>query len=129
MKISNSDRALESNNEAWFRVQSIFWNVGVNHEATLACSLGDISLEETVNKTALTHFQQFISKFLTNLPQQNTTQFEDILSTDTTIETTTKEQYNVQNKDNCSINSALIQKMLSDLKKTVIFLFKICNYV
>uniref|UniRef100_A0A183C0F5 PH domain-containing protein n=1 Tax=Globodera pallida TaxID=36090 RepID=A0A183C0F5_GLOPA len=40
-------------NEQWFRPKVTFWNVGINHEASLAASIGDISLEEEVNRNAL----------------------------------------------------------------------------
>ncbi|KAL3116125.1 hypothetical protein niasHT_007425 [Heterodera trifolii] len=42
-------------NEQWFRPKVIFWNIGINHEASLAASIGDISLEEEINRTALRH--------------------------------------------------------------------------
>lgn len=31
----------------------MYWNIGVNHEATLAATMGDLSLEESVNRAAL----------------------------------------------------------------------------
>lgn len=37
----------------WFRVKTLYWNIGVNHEATLAITLGDITLEESINMAAL----------------------------------------------------------------------------
>lgn len=40
-------------NGEWFRVRTVYWNIGVNHEATLASTMGDTSLEESVNLTAL----------------------------------------------------------------------------
>lgn len=87
----------------------------MNYEATLACSIGDISLEETVNKTALTHFHQFISKILNNTQQD--TQLND--SNINIINDQTK------NTNKSSINSNLILGMLTDLKKTVFFNIKI----
>ncbi|KAI6215412.1 hypothetical protein M3Y94_00382500 [Aphelenchoides besseyi] len=44
----------------WFRVRTVYWNLGVNHEATLASSVGDISLEESVNLAALTVTTNFV---------------------------------------------------------------------
>lgn len=54
-------------NGVWFRPKVIFWNVGVNHEgifafynicfsfflASLAASIGNLSLEEEINRNAL----------------------------------------------------------------------------
>lgn len=40
-------------NGDWFRVKTVYWNIGVNHEATLAATMGDVSLEESVNRAAL----------------------------------------------------------------------------
>ncbi|KAI6239101.1 Type I inositol 3,4-bisphosphate 4-phosphatase [Aphelenchoides fujianensis] len=44
----------------WFRVRTVYWNLGVNHEASLAASVGDISLEESINLAALTVTSNFV---------------------------------------------------------------------
>ncbi|KAI1729322.1 type I inositol 3,4-bisphosphate 4-phosphatase [Ditylenchus destructor] len=50
----------------WFRVTVSFWNIGINHEATLAASIGDISLEETINRTGLARIESYALAVPTN---------------------------------------------------------------
>ncbi|VDK79762.1 unnamed protein product [Anisakis simplex] len=46
----------------WLNVVAIFWNMGVNHEATFAQSIaGDSSLEETINIVAANSLQAYAS--------------------------------------------------------------------
>ncbi|CAD5217073.1 unnamed protein product [Bursaphelenchus okinawaensis] len=45
-----------------FRVRTFYWNIGVNHEATYAMRLGDISLEESINITATTLLSQYVNE-------------------------------------------------------------------
>uniref|UniRef100_A0A914CBN2 Uncharacterized protein n=1 Tax=Acrobeloides nanus TaxID=290746 RepID=A0A914CBN2_9BILA len=54
---------------AYFFVRTIFWNLGINHEATFAASLGDISVEEGINRAALAH----MDSYATSYPHFNTT--------------------------------------------------------
>lgn len=46
----------------WMSVVAIFWNLGINHEATFAQSLaGDSSLEETINVVAANALHAYAS--------------------------------------------------------------------
>ncbi|VDM42442.1 unnamed protein product [Toxocara canis] len=46
----------------WINVVAVFWNLGINHEATFAQSLaGDSSLEETINILAANALQTYAS--------------------------------------------------------------------
>uniref|UniRef100_A0A914MIQ9 Uncharacterized protein n=1 Tax=Meloidogyne incognita TaxID=6306 RepID=A0A914MIQ9_MELIC len=51
----------------WFCPKIIYWNLGVNHEASLAASSvggGNDSLEEMINRTALKQLDEYISILL-----------------------------------------------------------------
>uniref|UniRef100_A0A915LM39 Uncharacterized protein n=1 Tax=Meloidogyne javanica TaxID=6303 RepID=A0A915LM39_MELJA len=51
----------------WFCPKIIYWNLGVNHEASLAASSvggGNNSLEEMINRTALKQLDEYISILL-----------------------------------------------------------------
>jgi UDP-N-acetylglucosamine 2-epimerase len=54
----------------WFRVRTIYWNIGVNHEATLASTMGDITLEESINRAALSVMSSIV--FANNDAQSDT---------------------------------------------------------
>lgn len=43
-----------------FRVRTCFWNLGINHAATLAQSMGSVALEEEINKVALSEVEKYI---------------------------------------------------------------------
>uniref|UniRef100_A0A7E4W547 PH domain-containing protein n=1 Tax=Panagrellus redivivus TaxID=6233 RepID=A0A7E4W547_PANRE len=45
-----------------FRVRTIFWNLGINHEATLAQSMGSIALEEEINVTAYNETKKYVDE-------------------------------------------------------------------
>ncbi|KAL7078331.1 hypothetical protein ACQ4LE_002753 [Meloidogyne hapla] len=49
----------------WFCPKIIYWNLGVNHEASLAASsVGDNSLEEMINRNGLKQLDEYISTLL-----------------------------------------------------------------
>lgn len=65
----------------WFRVRTVYWNIGVNHEATLAATMGDLSLEESVNISALSIMSSIVST-PTETPNDNLTNlFNDLKRT------------------------------------------------
>lgn len=65
-----------------FRIRGCFWNLGINHEATLAQSMGNITLEEEINKTALIEIDNYINEAIglfTNDPSFPSQQLTDEL--------------------------------------------------
>lgn len=65
----------------WFRVRTTYWNIGVNHEATLAMSVGDISLEESINLAALAITNNYINGFPEECNENVKRLFEDLART------------------------------------------------
>jgi inositol polyphosphate-4-phosphatase len=58
----------------WFHVQTIYWNIGINVEATMAASVGDTSLEEGINRAALILTDSYVNRFpLSNSALQDIT--------------------------------------------------------
>lgn len=47
----------------FFRVNTTFWNLGINHEATMAQSMNSVALEEQVNLYACKETQKYVEKF------------------------------------------------------------------
>lgn len=65
----------------WFRVRTIYWNLGVNHEASFAASVGDISLEENVNRAALVSMETHTKSILKDVSPEtsNITLIQELL--------------------------------------------------
>jgi hypothetical protein len=66
----------------WFCPVTIYWNLGINHEASLAASVGDISLEEKVNRTALKQMSEHVILLSTNERQLNNAEIINRLFSD-----------------------------------------------
>lgn len=59
----------------------IFFNLGINHEASLASSIGDTSLEEKLNGNAVRQFEEYLF-MLSSKNQLIDTQIVDKLFSD-----------------------------------------------
>jgi len=69
-------------NGEWMTICPVLWNMGVNHEATLASRLGDASLEVEINKAAMLKLTDFLrSRSL------DSTAFEALTELQSTVQT------------------------------------------
>lgn len=61
-----------------FCVQTTFWNLGINHEATMAQSMSSIKLEEQINRAGCAAVESYVKLLEETFPNDNTLPLQQI---------------------------------------------------